>query len=125
MKSKVLKFLRSGGNNSQRRTLTHVVLRQPKGRKRFLVPGTLASLAIVISGLAIFFALELATPTRAINGFSTNQALPLPPLPPIGPAPVALMGRGLWPNVWSAPDSPASAPRLLLFRSAASVTTSD
>src|SRR5260370_9770329 len=104
MKSKVLKFLRSGGNNSQRRTVTHVVLIQPKGRKRFLVPGTLVSLIIVISGVAIFFALELATPTRAINGFSTNQELPLPALAPIGPAPVAFIVRGLEPSVRVAPD---------------------
>ncbi len=35
----------------------------------------------------------------AINGFSTNQELPLPALAPIGPAPVAFIVRGLEPSV--------------------------
>src|SRR5213596_2722428 len=35
----------------------------------------------------------------AINGFSTNQELPLPLLAPIGPAPVAFIVRGLEPSV--------------------------
>ncbi len=40
----------------------------------------------------------------AINGFSTNQELPLPALAPIGPAPVAFIVRGLEPSVRVAPD---------------------
>src|SRR2546426_9446316 len=35
----------------------------------------------------------------AINGFSTNQELPLPLLAPIGPAPLAFIVRGLEPSV--------------------------
>jgi len=35
----------------------------------------------------------------AINGFSTNQELPLPLLAPIGPAPLAFVVRGLEPSV--------------------------
>src|SRR6266849_4614636 len=40
----------------------------------------------------------------AINGFSTNQELPLPALAPIGPAPVSFIVRGLEPSVRVAPD---------------------
>src|SRR5712691_2734254 len=40
----------------------------------------------------------------AINGFSTNQELPLPALAPIGPLPVAFIVRGLEPSVRVAPD---------------------
>src|SRR3989442_471621 len=40
----------------------------------------------------------------AINGFSDNQELPLPLLAPIGPGPVAFIGRGLEPSVRVAPD---------------------
>src|SRR3989442_2185050 len=104
MKSRVLKFVKSEGDNRESYTFLHVVPGQKKKGKRLLVPGTLASLIIVISGLAIFFALELTTTTKAINGFSTNQELPLPALAPIGPAPVAFIVRGLEPSVRVAPD---------------------
>src|SRR5437870_3004007 len=104
MKSKILQFLNTGANDLRRFTFTHVVPGERKKRKGLLVPGSLASLIIVISGLAIFFALELTTPTRAINGFSTNQELPLPLLAPIGPAPLAFIVRGLEPSVRVAPD---------------------
>lgn len=40
----------------------------------------------------------------AINGFSTNQELPLPLLAPIGPAPAAFIVRGLEPSTRVAPD---------------------
>jgi hypothetical protein len=40
----------------------------------------------------------------AINGFSTNQELPLPLLAPIGKAPLAFIVRGLEPSVRVAPD---------------------
>jgi hypothetical protein len=40
----------------------------------------------------------------AINGFSTNQELPLPLLAPVGPAPLAFIVRGLEPSVRVAPD---------------------
>src|SRR5216683_1845476 len=43
----------------------------------------------------------------AINGFSTNQELPLPALAPIGPLPVAFIVRGLEPSVRVAVDGPA------------------
>src|SRR5947209_9515111 len=104
MKSRILQFLNTRANDLRRNTFTHVVPGSPKRRKRLLVPGSLASLIIVISGLAIFFALELTTPTRAINGFSTNQELTLPLLAPIGPAPLAFIVRGLEPSVRVGPD---------------------
>src|SRR6266566_9163045 len=96
MKSRFLKFLNSGGNNLRRRTFRHVV---PEERKR-----TLTSLAVFIAVLVTLFVLQPTTPTRAINGFSTNQELPLPALAPIGPAPVAFIVRGLEPSVRVAPD---------------------
>jgi len=40
----------------------------------------------------------------AINGFSTNQELPLPLLAPVGSAPLAFIVRGLEPSVRVAPD---------------------
>ncbi len=105
MKSKFLQFLNCAGNNLQRLTFMHVVPGRPKRRKRLLAPRSLASLIILISVLVIVFGLLPTRSTRAIiNGFSTNQELPLPALAPIGPAPVAFIVRGLEPSVRVAPD---------------------
>src|SRR5712692_10533420 len=105
MKSRVLQFLNNVGSNLQRRTFRHFVVGEPKGRRRILAPRSLASLAIFMSVLVIIFALLPTRSTRAIiNGFSTNQELPLPALAPIGPAPVAFIVRGLEPSVRVAPD---------------------
>src|SRR5260370_4874605 len=105
MKSKFWQFLYCAGNNLQRHTFMHVAPGRPKRRKRLLAPRSLASLIIPISVLVIVFALLPTRSTRAIiNGFSTNQELPLPALAPIGPAPVAFIVRGLEPSVRVAPD---------------------
>src|SRR5882724_9154054 len=104
MKSRFLTFLSSGGNNLRRRTFTHVAPGERKRRKKLLAPRPLASLIIFMSVLVTLFVLQLTTPTRAINGFSTNQELPLPALAPIGPAPVAFIVRGLEPSIRVAPD---------------------
>src|SRR5258708_3621679 len=104
MKPRSLKFLSSGGNNLRRRTFTHVTTGERKRRRKLLAPKPLASLIIFMSVLVTLFVLQLTTPTRAINGFSTNQELPLPALAPIGPAPVAFIVRGLEPSIRVAPD---------------------
>jgi len=55
----------------------------------FGLMGLVGALALVIGHRSVL----------AINGFSNNQELPLPPLAPIGPAPASFIVRGLEPSV--------------------------
>src|SRR2546428_170146 len=58
--------------------------------------GLALGLACLVGALALLIGYGSV---GAINGFSTNQELPLPALAPIGPAPVAFIVRGLEPSV--------------------------
>src|SRR3989475_12410057 len=73
-------------------------MRIQKARLRF---GIAVGLTCLFGALALLIGHGSAL---AINGFSTNQELPLPALAPIGPAPVAFIVRGLEPSVRVAPD---------------------
>ena len=64
-----------------------------KARLRF---GIGLGLTCLFGGLALLVSFHSVL---AINGFSTNQELPLPLLAPIGPAPVSFIVRGLEPSV--------------------------
>jgi hypothetical protein len=57
-------------------------------------------LALGLTCLVGAFALLIGHgPVLAVNGFSTNQELPLPLLAPVGPVPLAFIVRGLEPSV--------------------------
>src|SRR5713101_4392723 len=64
-----------------------------KARSRFALA---AGLTFLLVGSALL--LHIGS-VLAINGFSTNQELPLPALSPIGPTGVAFVNRGLEPSV--------------------------
>src|SRR5437899_13030095 len=68
-------------------------MRIPKARLRF---GIAVGLTCLFGTLALLIG---HGSVWAINGFSTNQELPLPLLAPIGPLPVAFIVRGLEPSV--------------------------
>src|SRR3989441_2385334 len=72
-----------------------------KLRKARFGLGLVLGLTCLLGGLALLIG---NGSVLAINGFSTNQELPLPALAPIGPAPVSFIVRGLEPSVRVAPD---------------------
>ena len=72
-----------------------------KLRKARFGLGLVLGLTCLLGGLALLIG---HGSVLAINGFSTNQELPLPLLAPIGPAPLAFIVRGLEPSTRVAPD---------------------